>query len=108
MRDLLSAGINVGLGTDCSAGYMPSIHEAMRAAANVSRHLAMQEGDEKYVLKFSELVYLATLGGANALQMETEIGNFEPGKWFDALVVDVERVIGADDALWEGDRKSVV
>jgi len=25
VRDLLDAGIKVGLGTDCSAGYMPSI-----------------------------------------------------------------------------------
>lgn len=34
VRDLLDAGIKVGLGTDCSAGYMPSIHDAMRSAAN--------------------------------------------------------------------------
>lgn len=102
VRDLLDRGIKVGLGTDCSAGYMPSIHDAMRNASNVSRHLALKMNDDRYVLGFSEIVYLATMGGAQVVGMADKIGNFEIGKKFDALVVDVEGVISADSSLWEG------
>lgn len=101
VRDLLDAGIKVGLGTDCSAGYMPSIHSAMRDASNVSRHLAMREGEERFILGFAELVFLATMGGAGVVGMEGEIGNFEVGKEFDALVVDVRDVISVEKSLWE-------
>lgn len=103
VRDLLDAGVKVGLGTDCSAGYMPSIHSAMRDASNVSRNLAMQEGDDKYILSFSELVYLATMGGAEVVGMKDKIGNFEVGKEFDALVVDVKDVISVDEGAWQAD-----
>ncbi|KAK3065961.1 hypothetical protein LTR53_017848, partial [Teratosphaeriaceae sp. CCFEE 6253] len=111
VRDLLDAGIEVGLGTDCSAGYMPSIHDAMRCASNVSRHLALQKGEGRYVLGFSEIVYLATLGGAQVVDMEDRIGSFEVGKKFDALLIDVEGVVSADASLWEegeGDGEAMV
>lgn len=100
VRDLLDHGIKVGLGTDCSAGYMPSIHDAMRSASNVSRHLALKTGEDRYILGFSELVYLATMGGARVVAMESMIGNFEAGKRFDALIVDVKDVISVDPSLW--------
>lgn len=101
VRHLLDEGIKVGLGTDCSAGYMPSIHDAMRSASNVSKHLAYKENDKTFVLSFSELVYLATMGGAEVVNMKDRIGNFAVGKRFDALLVDVEDVISADSSLWE-------
>jgi guanine deaminase len=101
VRDLLDAGIKVGLGTDCSAGYMPSIHSAMRDASNVSRNLAMQKGEERYILGFNELIYLATLGGADVVGMKNKIGSFEVGKDFDALVVDVKGVISVDESSWK-------
>ena len=102
VRDLLDAGIKVGLGTDCSAGYMPSIQDAMRNASNVSRHLAMHLDDDKYTLGFSEIVYLATFGGARVVGMEDRIGTLDVGKKFYALVVDVEGIISVDSALWQG------
>lgn len=101
VRDLLDKGIKVGFGTDCSAGYMPSIHSAMRDASNVSRHLAMLTGEDRYILGFSELVYLATMGGADVVGMKEKIGNFEPGKDFDALVVDVKDVVSVDESAWK-------
>lgn len=103
VRELLDRGIKVGLGTDCSAGYMPSIHDAMRSASNVSRHLALHEKDDRFVLGFSEIVYLATLGGAQVVGMGDRIGSFERGKKLDALVIDVEGIISADPSLWEGE-----
>jgi len=102
VRDLLDQGIKVGLGTDCSAGYMPSIMDAMRQASNVSRHLAVHTGEERYILGFSEIVYMATLGGADVVGMRDHTGSFEVGKKFDALVVDVEDVISVDRSSCEG------
>ena len=103
VRELLDYGIKVGLGTDCSAGYMPSILDAIRQASNVSRHRAIRTGDGSKILSFTELMYLATMGGAEVAGMKDKIGNFEEGKRFDALVVDVRGVISADPGLWEGE-----
>jgi guanine deaminase len=69
--------------------------DSMRQASNVSRHLAMQEKNDKYVLNFNEIVFLATLGGAQVLAMENTLGNFQKGKVFDALLVDV----GLEDCI---------
>ena len=95
VRTLLDRGIKVGLGTDCSAGYSISILNAMRQASNVSRALAMHTGEEKWVLKFEEVCYLATMGGAEVCTLGDKVGNFEVGKTFDALVVDT----GLDDNI---------
>jgi guanine deaminase len=103
VRELLNRGIKVGLGTDCSAGYMPSITDAMRSASNVSRYLAMKTGEEKWMLDFEECVYLATVGGAEVVGLEDKIGNFEPGKEFDALLVDVNGLISVGE--WDGEGK---
>ena len=108
VRELLNRGVKVGLGTDCSAGYSISILNAMRQASNVSRHLTIHTGDPSWKLGFEEIVFLATMGGAQVCGMEDKIGNFEPGKTFDALVVDV----GLDDNInvagWEDDDLALV
>jgi guanine deaminase len=101
VRELLDRGVKVGLGTDCSAGYMPSITDAMRSASNVSRYLAMKTGEQKWILGFEECVYLATMGGAEVVGLEDKIGNFEKGKEFDALLVDVDGVISVSE--WDGE-----
>jgi guanine deaminase len=56
IRMLLRAGVKVGLGTDCSAGYSTSMLDAMRQASNVSRYLAMHKGDMELKLGFEECV----------------------------------------------------
>lgn len=95
VRQLLDRGVKIGLGTDCSAGYSTSMLDAMRQASNVSRHLAIHTMDDKWVLSFPELVYLATLGAADVLDLKHKLGNFKVGKKFDALIVDT----GLDDCV---------
>lgn len=95
VRRLIDRGIKVGLGTDCSAGYSVSILNAMRQASNVSRHLTIHTGDPAWKLTFEELIYLATMGGAEVCSLDHAVGNFQLGKAFDALVVDV----GLDDNI---------
>jgi guanine deaminase len=93
VRWLWSHGIDVGLGTDMSGGYSPSILEAARQAALVSRHVAMDSGDEAK-LTVEEVLYLGTRGGARCVGLENTIGGFEVGMDWDAQLVGMG---GVDD-----------
>lgn len=93
-------GIRVGLGTDISGGYSPSMYENIRQAVVVSRLLetgvnAMLPPDERGGLgegtriSLVEAFWLATTGGAEALGLP--VGTFEVGKAFDMQVIDTKR-----------------
>ncbi|QLQ79391.1 hypothetical protein HG537_0C00380 [Torulaspora globosa] len=94
VRWLLDQGIKVGLGTDVSGGFACNILAAARQAHLVSRHLAMREQNLKlrdhWKLSVPEVLFLATMGGAQALDMEEKIGSFEVGKQFDAQLIDLQ------------------
>ena len=100
--------MKVGLGTDCSAGYSTFILDAMRQASNVSRHLVIHTGNEHWKLGFEEIVYLGTMGSARVVDLEDKVGNFEPGKRFDALVVDVGGKDNINISGWEDDDLALV
>lgn len=61
---------------------------AMRHAISASMTVYTHEDKEAVPLNHHEAFYLATQGGANLLNLGDEIGNFEVGKQFDALIVD--------------------
>jgi len=88
IRRMMDAGVKVGLGTDVSGGYSASILEAMRHAILTSKCIKMQDPSYE-ALTYKDVFYLATLGGAEALGMEDCIGNFQVGKSFDALHIDL-------------------
>jgi len=93
-------GINVGLGTDVSGGASLSIISAMKSAIAVSTHLSFSK--ENYTpLNYADVFYLATLGGARALALDDHIGNFEVGKSFDAIIVDLDVKNSAADFLYD-------
>ena len=73
--------INVGLGTDVGAGTSFSILRTLNEA-----YKTQQLRGEK--LTPFKSFYLATLGGAVALDLDDKIGNFEPGKEADFIVLD--------------------
>ncbi|XP_028038917.1 guanine deaminase isoform X2 [Bombyx mandarina] len=87
VRKLLDNNIIVGLGTDVSGGDSATILDAVRRTMDVSTCLELQ-GADNYSLDWKEAFYLATLGGAKALNLDDKIGNFEVGKDFDALLID--------------------
>jgi guanine deaminase len=96
VRDLLDAGIVVGLGTDVSGGYSPSILAAAREAGGVSRMRTAvmpkdlpQDEKDRMKLSVEETLYLATRGGAQCLGLDSEVGEFKVGKQWDAQFVDL-------------------
>lgn len=97
IRNLLNKGIDVGLGTDMSGGYSPSILEAVRQSLLVSNHVAM-EGDDKTKLSVEEVLYLGTRGGAKVVGLEDKIGGFEVGKEWDAQLISFGE--DAEGELW--------
>lgn len=76
-----AAGARVGLGTDIGAGTSLSLFATMNEAYKVC-HL------NRHALDAFKLFYLATLGGARTLRLDDKVGNFEPGKEADFLVLD--------------------
>lgn len=100
IRMLLNKGVEIGLGTDMSGGYSPSILEAVRQASLVSRHVAM-EGDDDAKLSIEEVLYLGTKGGAKVVGLEEKIGSFGVGMEWDAQLIGLGSV--GDDGEAESD-----
>ncbi|PXX62195.1 guanine deaminase [Nocardia tenerifensis] len=84
-----SAGIRVGLGTDCGAGTSYSMLRTLNEAYKV---IMLKESTKpesrRTTLSALRGFYLATLGGAEALHLDDHIGNFRPGKEADFVVLD--------------------
>ncbi|KAL5120616.1 hypothetical protein ACEQ8H_001364 [Pleosporales sp. CAS-2024a] len=87
VRDLLDQGHTVGLGTDVSGGFSPSILENVRHAIWVSRHLAYQTANDRNKLATEEALWLATRGGAHVLGLQQKVGAFEVGMDWDAQMI---------------------
>lgn len=93
-------GVQTGLGTDIGAGTSFSLLQTMNEAYKVQQ----LQGDSLLPL---ESFYLATLGGAQALDLQDLIGSFSPGKEADFVVLDLaatpllERRLGLSKSLHE-------
>jgi len=92
VRTLLDEGHTVGLGTDVSGGFHPSILENVRQAIWVSRHLSIETGAESDKLSTEEALYLSTRGGAAVVGLESKVGGFEVGMEWDAQMIDLGEV----------------
>jgi len=89
-RDITSHKLKVGLGTDVSGGYSPSMLSAIRSAlvAGTVHHVLGEEKPPPTSLSWKEAFHLATVGGSEVIGCEDKLGNFIPGKEFDALLID--------------------
>lgn len=84
MFDLRAAqkhAVKIGLGTDVGGGDSFSILRTINQAYKMQQL-------QKHTLTPQHAFYLATLGGAKSLDLHAHIGNFEPGKEADFLVVN--------------------
>lgn len=86
--DLMSRGVNVGLGPDGPAGSNNdfSLFEEMNLAANLQKVTKM----DPQVLNARAAIDMATINGARVLGMEKEIGSLETGKKADFIVISLE------------------
>ena len=77
-RDLIAAGVPVALATDVNpgGGFSPSMP------------FVMMLGCFAMGLTFEEALVAATINGAYSLDRHDRIGSLEPGKQFDAVMVD--------------------
>jgi len=74
-------GIETGIGSDVGGGTSLS---QLRTLGEAYKVLQLQDQS----LPAFAALYLATLGGAKALHLDDKIGNFEPGKEADFVVLD--------------------
>lgn len=83
MAKMRRFGVRVGMGTDVGAGTSFSLLRTMDEAYKVQQ----LRGDK---LDPFRALYMATLGGARALDLDGRIGNFETGKEADFCVLDLQ------------------
>jgi guanine deaminase len=82
LQQACRCGVTVGLGTDIGAGASFSLLHMMGEAYKVGQ-LAGETLDPMHAF------YLATLAGAKAMRIADKVGNLEPGKEADFLVLDL-------------------
>jgi guanine deaminase len=76
--EVLKRRLSLGLGSDVGAGPDLSLFKVMKDAQYIQ---------SDFLVPLKTLFYMATLGGAVALDQQNRIGNFEPGKEADFLVL---------------------
>jgi guanine deaminase len=78
----VKAGVRIALGTDVGGGTgFGILKEALQA------YLLQRVAPEGELLDAARMLYLATRAGAEALGLEEEIGDFQPGKAADVIYV---------------------
>jgi guanine deaminase len=88
MQRHLQHGVHFALGSDVGGGTGFSLFkEGLNAYEHQMILQGLQGQQEGYPLTATHLLYLATLAGAKALDLETQIGDFTPGKQADFIVV---------------------
>jgi guanine deaminase len=85
--------MRLGLGSDISGGHSLDMADTVRETLSASRLLWRLGQEHLPHLTAREAFYLATAGGGAYFG---QVGQFEPGYEFDAVVVD--------DSLWRGPR----
>ena len=81
LRKMRAANVRCGLGTDVGGGTSLSL---LRTASEAYKVLHLQD----QALPASRVLYLATLGAAEALVLDDKVGNFARGKEADFVVLD--------------------
>lgn len=90
ISEMMKQGINVALGTDGQgSGCNLDMFEEMKYAVLLQKGIK----EEAKLLPAYEVLKMATINGAKALNLEDEIGTIEVGKKADLIVIDLSNVI---------------
>jgi guanine deaminase len=102
LRKTMMEGFRVGLGSDVAGGISLSMLNEAKEAAESSktwnilhrgRDFGRESEPELPPVSAEEALWLATLGGAQALGLERTTGNFKVGKEADFVVVSLEQLM---------------
>jgi len=83
--DIQEAGLRIGLGLDGGTNDTTDAFNNMRAAVGLQRATS-RDADQSPTV--AEVLRAATLGGAEALDMQHKIGSLTPGKQADLIVIE--------------------
>ncbi|OMC18399.1 MULTISPECIES: amidohydrolase family protein [unclassified Mycobacterium] len=97
----VASGVNIAAGTDFGGGDEWPIPQVLAAAFKV--HIS-EPGDAGVSMHPAEMLFLGTLGGARALDMEDRFGNFDVGKEADFVVIDPNRTPALKAVITQGVR----
>jgi guanine deaminase len=100
LRTVVS-GVNIAAGTDFGGGDEWPIPQVLAAAFKV--HIS-EPGEAGVSMHPAEMLFIGTLGGARALDMEDRFGNFDVGKEADFVVVDPNRTPALKAVITQGVR----
>lgn len=90
INDLVQAGINVTLGTDGQgSGSNLDLFETMKFTALLQKGI---NEDPKQMSAY-EIIKMATINGAKALNKESEIGSIKEGKKADIIIIDINNYV---------------
>jgi len=95
--DMLKRHMKVGLGLDGGTNDTSDMYNVMRAAVGLQRAKYVDPAAEPTV---AEVLRMATLGGAEVLGLDREIGSLTPGKRADLQIVDAQQVNFAPKVDW--------
>lgn len=87
-RRATAGGMTIALGSDVAAGDEWSIPRVMNACFKAHMN---EPGEDAIAITPAQLLFLGTLAGARALDLESRIGNLDPGKDADFVVIDPGR-----------------
>ncbi|MEJ2362334.1 MAG: TRZ/ATZ family hydrolase [Gammaproteobacteria bacterium] len=89
LQKLLDAGVNVALGTDGAASNNDlDMFGEMRTAALLAKGVA----NDAVAGKAETILRMATINGARALGLDSQIGSIEKGKAADLIAVDLDQL----------------
>lgn len=94
--EMKEAGVKVGLGLDGGTNDTSDFFATMKAAIGLQRAKTLNPKASPTV---EEVLRMATLGGAEVLDMEDRIGSLTPGKSADLLILNPQKVHFAP--LWD-------
>jgi 5-methylthioadenosine/S-adenosylhomocysteine deaminase len=99
LPELHAAGLKVGLGLDGSTNDTSDMFSDMRAAVGLQRAKALPVGVYPTV---ADVLRMATLSGAEVLDLADRIGSLTPGKKADLIIIDPSGVNFAPRFDWIG------
>ena len=99
LPELHAAGLKLGLGLDGATNDTSDMFSNMRAAVGLQRAKAQRTDVYPTVV---DVLRLATLGGAEALDLADQIGSLTPGKRADLMIIDPSGVNFAPRFDWLG------